>query len=387
MSHTRLHPGTRRGGHISYGAVPVTRNVNWDLIRVVAVLAVVIGHITDLGPVLHPELDGYPFAFTPQFGAAALMVVSAYFACVTVRRGRPLRWLRGRLARLLPAYLVVVVVIYLVGRTLMPSFNGPGIWRWPEFTAGDLAANLTLTQGWRADPVYLDNAHWTLPVQVAAFCAAAVMWHRWGGGKARWLAAGLVLAPLLVLPLMLLPPGVTEVLAVGYTGTGIGRAYLFGVGIALWLWGRGRLSGPVMVLLGGLAVVQYGYSTDNELASGAFFAVMLALIALAARGPDWAMVQRLRRPIAWLAGISYGVYLVHQQLGFVLARVLVDLGVSGWGRLVVVLAAAVVAGWLLTVAVERPVHRLLTRGRPSRSLSVAAPSMEGPRVVAVSAAR
>jgi peptidoglycan/LPS O-acetylase OafA/YrhL len=338
------------------------RNINWDLIRVVAVLAVVVGHVTDLGPVLHPELGGYPFVFAPQFGAAALMVVSAYFVCVTVRRGKPLRWLRGRLARLLPAYLAVVVVLYVVGRLVVPSFNGPGIWPWPLWTADDLLANLTLTQGWRPDPVYLDNAHWTLPVQVAAFCAAAVLWH-FRRGDARWLATGLVFAPLLVLPLMLLPEAATDVLGVVYTGSGIGRAYLFGVGIALWLWGRRRLPDAWLVLLCAVAVVQYGYSTDHELKSGAAFAVMLALVALAARGPDWAVLERLRRPIAWLAGISYGVYLVHQQLGFVLARVLVDLGVSGWGRLVVVFAAAVVAGWLLTVLVERPAHRLLARRR------------------------
>lgn len=361
-------------------AVSTRRNINWDLIRVVAVLAVVVGHITDLGPVLHPELSGYPFVFTPQFGAAALMVVSAYFACVTVRRGSPLRWLRGRLARLLPAYLAVVVVIYLVGTVAIPAFNrDPDTWRWPEWTPQDLLANLTLTQGWHADPVYLDNAHWTLPVQALAFCAAALIWQLRGGGDTRKLAVGLVLAPLVVLPLMLLPEQATDVLGVVYTGSGIGKAYLFGVGIALWLWGQRRLSGALMVLLAAAAVVQHGYSVDRELEAATGFALMLGLIALAARGPDWdhAVLRVLRRPIGWLAGISFGVYLVHQQLGFMLARVLADHGVPGWGRFVVVFAAAVGAGWLLTVVVERPAHRLLSRAptSPSPKLSVAAPSM------------
>ncbi|MGH3466708.1 MAG: acyltransferase family protein, partial [Thermocrispum sp.] len=111
---------------------------------------------------------------------------------------------------------------------------------------------------------------------------------------------------------------------------------------------------------------------------------LLALVALAARGTqgvhwDHAVPPVVRRPIKWLAGISYGVYLMHQQLGFVLARVLAEHGVPGWARLLAVLAAAVAAGWLLTVLVERPAHRLLTqvRGRPSRNLSGAAPSMGG----------
>ncbi|MGH3470220.1 MAG: acyltransferase family protein, partial [Thermocrispum sp.] len=303
------------------------RTLDWDLIRVVAVLAVLLGHITALGPVLHRELGGYPIVVTPQFGAAVLMVVSAYFACVTIQRGDPARWLRGRLARLLPAYLAAVLVIYLVGSYAIPAFNrNPDTWNWREWTPGDLLANLTLTQGWQADPVYLDNAHWTLPVQVAAFAGAALWWHRRGGRGSRGLAVALVFVPLAVLPLMLLPEPVTDVLGVVYTGSGIGRAYLFGVGIALWLWSRRRLSGPVMLPLGAAAVAQYAYSVDRELESGLAFAVLLALVALAARGTqgvhwDHAVPPVVRRPIKWLAGISYGVYLTHQQLGFVLARV------------------------------------------------------------------
>jgi peptidoglycan/LPS O-acetylase OafA/YrhL len=57
------------------------------------------------------------------------------------------------------------------------------------------------------------------------------------------------------------------------------------------------------------------------------------------------------------------VYLLHQELGYVLARVLHDAGLPGWVRLPIVLAAAVLAGWLLTTLVERPAHSRLTRPR------------------------
>jgi peptidoglycan/LPS O-acetylase OafA/YrhL len=356
------------------------RRLDWDLIRVVAVFAVLLGHVTDLGPVLHPELGGYPFVVTPQFGAAALMIVSAYFACETIRRGNPGRWLRNRLARLLPAYLTAVVVIYAIGSYAIPRFNAdPDRWNWREWTFGDLVANLTMTQGWHPHPVYLDNAHWTLPVQVTAFVAAAVWWFRRGGAGVRGLALGLVVAPVAVLPLRLLPDSLTGILAVFYTGTGLGRVALFGLGIALWLWGRGRLPGSTLTVLAALAVGQYAYTVDRKIESGLALAVMVGAIALAARCPRWdeRVPDAVRRPITWLAGISYGVYLLHQQLGFILARVLVDNGISGTGRLVVVMLAAVAAGWALTVLVERPAHRLLTQGRdrPSRRLSVAAPSM------------
>jgi peptidoglycan/LPS O-acetylase OafA/YrhL len=103
------------------------------------------------------------------------------------------------------------------------------------------------------------------------------------------------------------------------------------------------------------------------------FAVMLVALCAAAKGPDWDLpwLRRLTPVISWLAGISYGVYLVHQELGYILARVLLDAGATGWERLPIVLAAAVLAGWLLTVLVERPAHRRLAGLREGKAPSPA----------------
>jgi peptidoglycan/LPS O-acetylase OafA/YrhL len=56
-----------------------------------------------------------------------------------------------------------------------------------------------------------------------------------------------------------------------------------------------------------------------------------------------------------------------------LARALLAVGASGWERLVLVLAAAVLGGWLLTRLVERPTHRLLTRQREQKPLAPTLP--------------
>ena len=97
-------------------------------------------------------------------------------------------------------------------------------------------------------------------------------------------------------------------------------------------------------------------------------AVMMLLVCVAARGPDWRFpgLPRIAPAVTWLAGISYGLYLVHQELGYILARALLDLGVPGRLRLPAVLAAAVLAGWAITAGVERPVHRWLTARRDRR---------------------
>ena len=98
------------------------------------------------------------------------------------------------------------------------------------------------------------------------------------------------------------------------------------------------------------------------------FAVLLLLVCLAARGPDWRFpgLARIAPAVTWLAGISYGLYLVHQELGYILARALLDLGLPGWLRLPVVVGAAVLAGWAVTAGVERPAHRWLTDSPEAR---------------------
>ncbi len=72
--------------------------------------------------------------------------------------------------------------------------------------------------------------------------------------------------------------------------------------------------------------------------------------------------------IGWLAGISYGVYLGNQQIGYFFAWLAQDrFGITGWGRIAGVVLLAVLLGWVLTRCVEKPAHRLLTRRRTTPS--------------------
>ena len=357
-----------------------TRRISWDIIRVVALLSVVLGHITHQSKLLHPELAGYPFNVTAQYGAATLLIVSAYFACASLRKGAPGWWLWKKVARLLPAYFTAVVITYVVMRFAAAWFNTqdlPDAPPWYLPSGIDLFANLVMIQGWSPDFQWLDGSYWTLPVQIMAFTAAALLWpRRWRTdvvvGALIW---ALILGPLLLRFVIFDPPdtpawGVTMIF-----GLGLHRAHTFAIGIGIWLWARGRLRNWHLALLliatvaaQDLNMYPLHYATPidpDRVPSIAGFAVMLLAICAAASGPDWDLpwLRRLTPAISWLAGISYGVYLVHQELGYILARALLAAGATGSERLPVVLTTAVLAGWLLTVLVERPVHRLLTGQR------------------------
>ncbi|MGW3961671.1 acyltransferase family protein [Amycolatopsis sp. NPDC005003] len=378
---------------------PTPRRISWDLLRVVAVLAVVLGHVTHQGALLHPELTGYPFRVTAQFGAAILLVISAFFVCASLRKGNPGRWLWNRVARLVPAYLVAVLVTYVITRWAAIAFSGlpypPGVtgflfgvppgppanpspWYIP--TGLDLVANLGMVQEWgiRWEAFYyLDGSYWTLPVQLLAFTGAALLWPRsWRTHRLTVaLLWTLILVPL-ALRFLAFPPGTASPLVeTFYYGLGLHRLHVFAVGVAIWLWARRRLATWHAALFVAAAVAAQDLQVfpfhvalpqDAERwPSTIGFAVLLLLVCLAARGPDWRFpgLARIAPAVTWFAGISYGLYLVHQELGYILARALLDAGLPGWLRLPLVVGAAVLAGWAVTAGVERPAHRWLTRRR------------------------
>jgi peptidoglycan/LPS O-acetylase OafA/YrhL len=344
-------------------AVSAGRKVSWDVVRAGCVTCVMLYHATSRSVLVHPELRPRTVVFPYQVGASLLLVISAYFACVTIGRATPLRYWWGRIARLLPSFLAAVLVIFVVLR----AFPMPG-YLWP--TRADLEANLLMLWNW--DPQryrYIDGSHWTIPLQLLGFTVAATLYRgRWGHGwrlrAVLWLA---LVVPVVQWPVRAsAPPELYRMVADGF---GLHRWHLFVAGVAIWLWSTRRLSGGhfAALLAGCMAshALHYSAFTPDGLVTdwGSTVAgwVGLGVLAVVARGPDWDGVvpALVRRPIRWLAGVSYGVFLMHQAIGYVVLRWLQDHGVSTTGQTVGMLVTGIVLGWAMTGMVERPAHQTL----------------------------
>ena len=384
------------------------RKISWDVMRVVAIYAVMIQHITHQAPINHPELGPYPFVVPLEFGASTLLVISAFFVCVTVRRGSTGKWLWHRLARLLPAYVIAVFGTYVITRVGVATFQhyrfdglggllfgqpvsgnvvgGPPVWYLPDVE--DLLSNLFMVEAWSPNFHWIDASYWTLPVQVMAFVTAALLWPKrwWRGTRLTVLLWSVVIVPVVVRYLWRGEDSAQWIKSV-FDGLSLHRVALFGAGVAIYLWTRAHMSGrQLAVYLVAVLVSQdaHGYFADNW--STVALGVAFVGIVAAAGGRDW-NVGRLAPVITFLAGISYGVYLVHQQTGFVMARLLLDRGVGPWGRIVVCVVFAITLGWLLTRMVERPAHQWLTTVLPQRIRRVQPQGGSSGRPVALAAVR
>jgi len=325
------------------------RRVSWDVLRVVAIGCVLLHHATLTSVSSHPGLGPLPFTFPMSMGASTLMVISAFFACASLSSGKPGLFLWRRLARLLPAYLVAVLLTYAVQRWIAPE-------GWSQLDSRDVVYNLLLINQWVPDVNIVDFAYWTVPVQVAAFIAGAVLVKRLRGTKLRFFLWALIVAPLLLRPLL----DHSHTLFVVYNGFALHRAQLFAAGIAIWLWHKHRMSTPHLIALLTATLAAQAIHT-SEYGSTLGFAVLLLLVCAAATGPDWVFFKPVEKPVTWLAGISYGMYLVHQQIGTVVMDRMHAVGLRSWWLLAGFLTSALVLGWAMTKFVERPAYRLLTQ--------------------------
>ena len=340
------------------------RRLSWDVVRVLAVLAVIFTHTTYMGPFLHPELGAplgpYPF----QVGASILLVISAYFVCVTVRKGSTYRWLWRRVCRVVPPYLIAVLFTYLV----VVRF-GPSNWVLP--TRRDLWSNLTLAASFDPGVQLIDGSYWTLPLQLMAFGAAALLWPRGLGQRITTLLWIMIIAPVVLQwndRIGHSPFWVQQ----AWNGLGLHRLQLFAIGIAIWLWAQRRI-GVVHLAALLVATVFAQHAHTSDLPSSLGIGVLLVIVALAARGPDWTLLTGFRRPIQFLARISFGLYLLNQVVGYLIAYRLMELGA---GRLIQIAGAVIgVIGlaWLLTKYVEEPAYRafahLRVRGLGARAFA------------------
>jgi peptidoglycan/LPS O-acetylase OafA/YrhL len=314
---------------------------------------VLLFNLTYVGPSGYPGIPPAPFTWRHPFGTAVLLIASGYFAATTLREQPARQWLKRRLAQLLPAYLLVVVAVFALMRLFAPDDLDLG-----HRTYWDLLGNLLLVQQLVPSVNFIDGSSWILPIQVLAFVTMAVATRRLGPRGRTITLWSLVIIPLAVDQLWM-RHGPPEWLVIAIDGTGLRYAHLLVIGIAICRWSTRRMATTHFACLVVAALI--ANRLESPKSSFLLIVLMTGIMCLAARGPDWnvAGLRRITRPISWLAGCSYGIYLVHQSIGYLVEERLAMVGVNAWLWVSAPFVVAVFLGWALTVGVQRPALRLL----------------------------
>lgn len=287
------------------------QRIQWlDVLRGIAILLVVAFHFTTR------YQDKYPsnaFADTVLFqvwfgwiGVHLFFMISGFIIYLTIQKKKgPADFLVARLSRLMPPYWTAIVLILLIEYLHAYVFTVPN-------------RNDFVTTVFNFIMVpdifkmrYLDNAFWSLFVEIKFYLAFAVLWQAvnmktraaFYGSYAFILAAATVHNFVHHLPL----------------GDNFHYFLIFWTGIAACKVLRENMTLPEYSLVTFLTTAStLGFYTDGlELLVGLPVFALLFVVS-EAFFVEYAFAARLFSPLALIGRVSYSFYLLHQPVGYIL---------------------------------------------------------------------
>lgn len=321
---------------------PSERVVELDALRGIAAVAVMAYHYTTGYAEQTGHMGGLSLDFAfGNYGVQLFFLISGFVIFMTLERTRAaMDFVVSRFSRLFPAYWMAMAVTATVVYTA--GLNSQ------RLQARDLLLNTTMVQDFLGARE-LDGSYWTLEVELF-FYMQMLFWFVLGLlGRIRWIIGGWLLLAAL--------EGLSE--KIGWHFSYALRELLilrfipfFAIGI---LFHRLRTRpaewrGEVALIALALLAIGIGQKPVFLLVA----CVCCAIFAAFAVG--W--LRFLNLPLfAFVGGISYTLYLIHQSVGFVAIYRLEHAGMPAWAAVSLAVALVFVLAMLLHQLVEKPAMR------------------------------
>lgn len=327
-----------------------------DLLRLVAALAVVFFHYFFRGAAADGYLSqGYPelapVAIYGYLGVNLFFLISG-FVIAWSAEGRSWRdFAIARAARLYPGFLICMTLTFLI---LLIAAN-------PAFPAStrQYLANLLMFSPALGQP-FMDGVYWSIILEVVFYgwVAIALFFNVFDRFKLGLVAGWLAVC---VLNELWLQSGGLRLLLVTEFGA------LFAAGILFHhIWSRGASTASLLLLVAAFLIscITMNVTRDWMLAHYGVAVPVPGLIianttifALLAAAVWWRGAGRESRTILALGGLTYPLYLLHQNIGYIAIDGLVPVA-GRWAAVALVIAAMLLVSWAIWRFVETPGRRL-----------------------------
>lgn len=336
------------------------RILELDALRGLAALAVVLFHYTTR----YDQLFGYsePLAVDVSwghYGVDLFFMLSGFVILMTLERtSNAWRFAWGRFSRLYPAYWASAAVTFAV----VALCKLPG----QEVSLSEALVNLTMVQALLGAP-HIDGAYWSLQAELIFYANMLLLFYL-GAFRRPTLAVGLWLIVAVVVQLGGGFAASSWPWAVGLfsklaTVASLNYIPLFGIGMIIYSCRRaGRMSMASLAMIGACLATA---GLIDGLAT-AVVGVLLSAVLLLAVHSRLAFLSC--RPLVALGAISYTLYLVHQNIGYVVIRGLQQWGATPWVAIAgATFCSLVLASWLHR-QVEKRAMKSLRSFDPARYL-------------------
>jgi len=308
-----------------------------DALRGIAALAVVFYHYTTQ----YNKLFGHSTELNWQLplgslGVQLFFIISGFVIFLTLDSiKKPMDFVVSRSSRLYPAYWSAIIITTIVVWTC--GLQGE------ERSLFTTLANFTMVQGIFAIPD-VDGVYWTLLYELI-FYIIMFTFFKWGNLKnIHWLIVAGVLANMLNSITDWIPWKIQLFLLLQYN-------HLFGAGILFYLIKKAGISKQYLLPLLLCLAAQWlqGDTTASLIVSG-FFAIFTLFI-----------YEKLTfiaiKPLIWLGSISYSLYLLHQNIGYIIIREIEAKGFAPNIAIFSALAVSLLLAHVVMKIIERPCQK------------------------------
>ena len=305
-----------------------------DALRGLAALAVVFYHYTTQ----YDKMFGHSTELSWQlpygsFGVQLFFIISGFVIFLTLERAhKPMDFVVSRVSRLYPAYWSAIILT----SAIVWSFGLPGEERDLTITL----INFSMIQGIFEIPD-VDGVYWTLLYELI-FYVIMFTFFKWGNlKKVHWLISIGVILNIINSLTAAIPWKIQLFLLLEYN-------HLFGAGILFYLIKKegmqAKYSLPLLLCLA--AQWCQGDMISSFLVT-TFFLVFLLFI--------YEKITFIAiSPLVWLGSISYSLYLIHQNIGYIIITKTEALGYSPNIAIFSALAISLLAAHLIMIKIERP---------------------------------
>lgn len=321
-------------------AEPKPRLQELDALRGIAALAVLLFHFSVRFHELFPAAAHVPYGLmVGHYAILLFFAISGFVIFFSLERiDRISDFAVKRFARLYPAYWVAIAV------TLGVEYLG----NVPELLVppATVAANVTMLHGFLFLPG-VDGVYWTLATELAFYICMGALWFSGRTDRIETIVAVWIGLHVIDARFALLPSRVSMLLvldAIPYFAIGI---------IAYRVWAGQRRWRDQMLLVAWLMLAEMLVEAiDIAIVTGLL--VLLFAVVVAGRA------RILAHPaLLWLGAISYSLYLMHHNIGFVVILRLQDAGWNPWAAAGAATLVAFGLAMLLHHFVEEPAARAI----------------------------
>ena len=330
------------------------RNIYFDYLRGMAAIGVLLFHYTTRYDIKFGHILNYPINLPlGRYCVGIFFLFCGYFGMVALKReNRPVQYLSKRAFRLYPSYWVASILIFIVTSLFMQKIS---------VSFKDLLLNFTMLQSFLGGN-NVDGAFWTLPYElIFYFDIFLILLLRLDKFSEYIVFLWSVLQFLRTfIPVLALPPfSYFYKLANPFMLRNFG--HMFTVGMALcFIRNSGvhkKLMAIAVILMG---IVRQFYTHDIKYSW--FFAASVIVIYLLdelfVRGIEPTnLIKNMLKPLAFIAGISYPLYLIHQNIGHTIIYHMEAVGLQSE----IFLCIPITVSILLAVGIQRYVETPFAR--------------------------